>query len=114
MPLIEQCGLKIMVDDDGYLANVDDWNEAVAQVLAVKEGIEEFTKEKMEIVRFLREYYKQYNAFPILRGVCRRVHLAKECYSEEFIDPLKAWKIAGLPKPDEHVVAEIRGEGGVV
>lgn len=33
---------------------------------------------------------------------------------ENFIDPIKAWKIAGLPKPDVHVIAEIRGEGGVV
>jgi hypothetical protein len=24
------------------------------------------------------------------------------------------WKIAGLPKQDEHVIGEIRGEGGVV
>jgi tRNA 2-thiouridine synthesizing protein E len=113
MPLIEYAGLKIELDDEGYLANVDSWSEAVAQALARREGIDELTRDRMDIIHFMREYYKQYNAFPVLRGVCRRVHQSKDCYSEKFIDPLKAWKIAGLPKPDEHVMAEIRGEGGV-
>jgi len=113
MPHIECAGVKIELDDEGYLANIDSWNEAVAQALARKEGIEELTRDRMDIIHFMREYYKQHNAFPVLRGVCLRVHQSKDCYSEKFIDPLKAWKIAGLPKPDEHVVAEIRGEGGV-
>lgn len=113
MPLIECAGLKIQLDDEGYLENVDSWNEAVAKALARREGIDELTTARMDITHFMREYYKQYNAFPILRSVCRKVHKSKDCYSEKFIDPLKAWKIAGLPKPDEHVIAEIRGEGGV-
>jgi tRNA 2-thiouridine synthesizing protein E len=114
MPVIEHAGLKIEVDNEGYLVNQDHWNETVALALAQREGIGELTKERMDIIRFMREYYKEYHAFPLLRGVCRRVHQSKDCYSEKFIDPLKAWRIAGLPKPDEHVIAEIRGEGGVV
>ncbi|HXX56454.1 MAG TPA: TusE/DsrC/DsvC family sulfur relay protein [Thermodesulfovibrionales bacterium] len=114
MPFIEYSGRKVMVDDEGFLANPDDWDEDLANALAKREGVDGLTKERVEIIKFMREYYKRFNAFPILRGVCMRVHLSKDCYSEEFIDPLKAWKIAGLPKPDEHVVAEIQGEGGVV
>ena len=114
MPSIEYGGVKIEVDSEGYLVNPDHWNENVALVLAQREGIEKLSKDRMDIIKFMREYYKEYNAFPLLRGVCRRVHQSKECYSEKFIDPLKAWKIAGLPKPDEHVIGEIRGEGGVV
>jgi TusE/DsrC/DsvC family sulfur relay protein len=114
MPIIEYSGMKIMVDDEGYLLSIDDWNETVARALATKEGVGEITKEKMDIIKFMRDYYKEYHSFPLLRGVCRRVHQSKDCYSEQFMDPLKAWKIAGLPKPDEHVIGEIRGEGGVV
>lgn len=114
MPVIEDKGARIEVDDEGYLVNFGDWNDSVAAVLARKEGIEELGSDRMDIIKFMRDYYKQYNAFPLLRGVCRRVHQSKDCYSEKFIDPLTAWKIAGLPKPDEHVIGEIRGEGGVV
>jgi TusE/DsrC/DsvC family sulfur relay protein len=113
MPVIECAGTKIVVDDEGYLLTIDDWNETVALALAQREGIEELTRDRMDIIKFMREYYTQYKAFPLLRGVCRKVHQSKDCYSEKFIDPLKAWKIAGLPKPDEHIIGEIRGEGGV-
>jgi len=113
MAEIEVGGKKINLDDEGYLINLNDWNDKVACALAEREGVEELTKERMDIIKFMREYYKQFNAFPILRAVCKNIHQPKDCFSESFIDPVKAWKIAGLPKPDEHVIAEIRGEGGV-
>jgi tRNA 2-thiouridine synthesizing protein E len=114
VPIIENEGIRIELDDEGYLVNLNDWSDSVAVVLASREGIEELGRDRMDIIKFMRDYYKQYQAFPLLRGVCRKVHQSKDCYSEKFIDPLKAWKIAGLPKPDEHVIGEIRGEGGVV
>ncbi|TAL24956.1 MAG: TusE/DsrC/DsvC family sulfur relay protein [Nitrospirae bacterium] len=114
MRTIEYKGIEIKLDDDGYLLNSDDWNEGVACALAETENVEELTKDRMDIIKFMREYYKVHNAFPILRAVCKNVRQSKDCFSEKFIDPLKAWKIAGLPKPDVHVIADIRGEGGVV
>ncbi|MEW5744776.1 MAG: TusE/DsrC/DsvC family sulfur relay protein [Nitrospirota bacterium] len=113
MPVIEYGSMAVAVDDEGYLVNTDAWDEKVACALAEREGIDELTPERMAIITFMRQYYRQYNAFPILRAVCRNVQQPKECFSEHFIDPLKAWKIAGLPKPDEHVIADLRGEGGV-
>lgn len=114
MPTIECSGKKVTVDDEGYLVNMDDWDDKVACALAEREGIDELTKDRMDIIKFMRSYYTEHHSFPVLRGVCRRVNQSKDCYSEAFLDPLKAWKIAGLPKPDEHVIGEIRGEGGVV
>lgn len=113
MPQIEYEGLKIAVDAEGYLVGGEAWDEKAAHALAANEGVE-LTKDRLDIILFMREYYKKYNFFPILRSVCKNVHQSKDCFSEEFIDPLKAWKIAGLPKPDEHVIADLRGEGGVV
>lgn len=95
---IECAGKKITVDDDGFLIDPDVWDENVAQALAKKEGVEDFTADKMEIVKFMRAYYKKFNAFPILNYVCKNIHKPRECVSEEFINPEKAWKIAGLPK----------------
>jgi len=114
MQTLESKGMKIELDDEGYLSNPEDWNEGVACALAEQEGVDELTKERMDIIKFMREYYRIHNAFPILRAVCKNVHQPKDCFSEKFIDPLKAWKIAGLPKPDVHIIADIRGEGGVV
>lgn len=101
MPVIEYSGTKFEVDDEGYLVNFDDWNENVACALAERAGVEELTKERMDIIKFMRDYFKKYNHLPILRSVCKNINQPKECVDEKFIEPLKAWKIAGLPKPDE-------------
>ncbi len=105
MASIEVDGRKINVDDEGYLVSMGDWNEKVACVLAKREGIDELTDDKMAIIRFMRDYYSQYNYFPILGSVCLHVHQPDKCVKKEFIHPLKAWKIAGLPKPPDVVLA---------
>lgn len=114
MPVLDYAGLKIEVDEDGYLVHSSEWNEKVGCGLAVNEGIDEITVERMDVIKFMREYYAKYNIFPILGSVCRNVHQTRDCVKERFIDPLKAWKIAGLPRPSEQIVSYLRGEGGVV
>jgi len=104
MPVVEYGDIRVDVDAEGYLVNMDDWNEKVANAMAVKEGVGELTAERMAIIRFLREYYKEYNYFPILNAVCLNVHQPNQCMKEQFIEPLKAWKIAGLPKPNDIVL----------
>ena len=56
--------------------------------------------EQMEIIRFMREYFFKYQVFPILNNICRIAHQPKQCVGEQFTDPEKAWKIAGLPKQE--------------
>ena len=65
MPVIECEGARIEVDDEGYLVNLDDWNETVALALARREGIDPLGKDRIDIIRFMRDYYKQYSAFPL-------------------------------------------------
>ena len=108
MPVVEYGELKVELDDKGFLVDTDSWNEKVACAIAEREDVEELTKDRMDIVIFLREYYKKFNAFPILRGVCRNIHQPKDCVQDEFIDPLKAWKVAGLPNPE--VIATASGD----
>lgn len=104
----EYGGMKINLDDDGYLTDFNDWNEKTACGLAEHEGIEELTNEKIEVIKFMRSYYKQFKSFPILGSVCKNVHQPKDCVNEDFVDPLKAWKIAGLPKPSEEVISYLK------
>lgn len=98
MTTVAYPGGNVEIDDEGHLASIDDWNEEVAQALAAREGIQTLSEEMLEVIRFMRTYYKKFNAFPILNYVCKNIHQPKDCVSEEFVNPEKAWKIAGLPK----------------
>ena len=100
MPIIECGGKQIEVDNKGFLVNTDDWTEGVAQVLSQREGLTALTEEQMEIIKFLRNYYKTFASFPILNYVCKHTSQPKKCVNEQFVNPEKAWKIAGLPLLD--------------
>jgi tRNA 2-thiouridine synthesizing protein E len=108
MPSIEYSGTEIELDDEGYLARYEDWNEDAAHALAEREGVGELTQEKMDILHFMRDYYNKFKSFPILRAVCRNIHQPDNCTYEQFPDPIKAWKVAGLPKPTTEVLALIK------
>ena len=104
-------GAWVNVDEEGYLVNFEDWNEQVACALAEREGIRDecpLTRERMDILKFLRDYYQKFQSFPIIQHVCKQVHQPANCQYEQFMDPIQAWKIAGLPKPTTEVYAYIR------
>ncbi|MFH1217787.1 MAG: TusE/DsrC/DsvC family sulfur relay protein [Pseudomonadota bacterium] len=90
---------KLSVDEKGFLKNLTDWNEDVARILAEREGVSDFSDERLEIVRFIRSYYENNHVFPILNYVCKSLHLHRECVVDNFDNPMVAWKIAGLPEP---------------
>jgi tRNA 2-thiouridine synthesizing protein E len=108
MKELEYGGTKIRLDDEGYLADFNSWDSKVACGLAEQEGIDELTNERIEVIKFMREYFTKFHSFPILGSVCKNVHQPKACVNEDFVDPLKAWKIAGLPKPSEEVISYLK------
>jgi TusE/DsrC/DsvC family sulfur relay protein len=111
MSKMEISGAWVDVDEEGYLVNFEDWNEQIACALAEREGIIDqcpLTRERIDILKFLRDYYRRFRSFPIVQYVCKNVHQPKDCESEQFLDPIKAWKIAGLPKPTTEVFAYIK------
>ncbi len=108
MKIIEYGKQTIKLDDEGYLDDFQEWDEKTACGIAEQEGVEELTRERLEVIKFMRDYYKQFASFPVLGSVCKNVHKSKDCVNEEFVDPLKAWKIAGLPKPSEEVISYLK------
>ncbi len=108
MSILEYGNQKIKLDEEGYLEDFQEWNEKTACGIAEKEGIEELTNEKIEVIKFMRDYYEKFESFPVLGSVCKNVHQSKNCVNEDFVDPLKAWKIAGLPKPSEEVISYLK------
>ncbi len=105
MPKLRNKDRMIAVDEEGYLVNFDDWDEDVARELAVSADVGELTPESIAMLRFIRDHYKAYNFFPIVNSICRNIHAPKDCVAEKFFNPLIAWKIAGLPHPDEPIIS---------
>ena len=91
---------RIAVDNEGFLDEKEIWNEEVAKIIAEREGIKPLDGGKLLIVNFMRQYYFKHHNFPILGNVCKKIGAhSKDCVVREFVNPMKAWKIAGLPKP---------------
>jgi len=110
MPTLKFEGGSVELDANGYLKNIDTWNEAVAVAIAENEGIKKFTPDHLDVVKFLREFYIKYNSFPMLEMMCTNLHKPKDCATKQFkMDPLKAWKIAGLPQPVDEVIFYLKG-----
>jgi TusE/DsrC/DsvC family sulfur relay protein len=105
MPVLEHIARTVAVDDDGYLINFNDWDEDVARELAARAEIGVLTSDSISILTFIRDHYKTYNFFPIVGSICKKVQEPKDCVNEKFMNPLVAWKIAGLPHPDEPIIS---------
>ncbi|HEX9859899.1 MAG TPA: TusE/DsrC/DsvC family sulfur relay protein [Nitrospirota bacterium] len=107
MASIEVGGKSIEVDEDGYLTNLDDWNEDVAKYLAGTEEVE-MTEAHWEVINFLRDYYAEYKIAPMIKILVKALgqKLGKEKGNTKYLYELypagpakQACKIAGLPKP---------------
>lgn len=92
----------VETDEEGFLKSINEWNDEVAEALAESEGVGPLNDIKRDIIHYLREYFRRNHNFPILRSVCKKIHASSgDCITDEFVDPMKAWKVAGLPKPPQ-------------
>lgn len=95
------------LDKDGYLKNLGDWSEEVAEQLAAREGIT-LSAEHWEVIYLLREFYQTYELSPAMRPLVMyaREKLGRDkgqsLYLLKLFPPnaaLMGSKIAGLPRP---------------
>lgn len=93
--------ISIEVDEDGFMQEPDDWNEAVAAALGGTEGVDDLTEDHWKVVKYLRDYYLQFGVAPMIRKLCKQTGFQlKEIYELFPSGPAKgACKVAGLPKP---------------
>ena len=100
-------GKNIEVDKEGYLRNLNDWSEEIAEIIAQEENIN-LTQDHWAIVHLLREFYKAFDVSPAMRPLVKYVgiHLGKEKANSIYLltlfppSPARvASKIAGLPRP---------------
>jgi tRNA 2-thiouridine synthesizing protein E len=104
---IEVNGKSIETDEEGYIVNLSDWDEDIANELAKEEGID-MSENHWEVVNFLREYYDEYQIAPAVRVLTKAIgkKLGAEKGNSKYLYELfpygpakQACKIAGLPKP---------------
>jgi tRNA 2-thiouridine synthesizing protein E len=101
MALFEHGNVKIEVDEDGFMEEPDLWNEEVALALATTEGVDELTDEHWKVVKYLRDYYAEFQIAPMIRKLCKETGFPlKKIYELFPSGPAKgACKVAGLAKP---------------
>lgn len=104
---LEFAGRVIDTDTHGYLKNTQDWSEALALLIAEREGIA-LSEAHWEVVRFVREFYQEYNTSPAIRMLVKAMaqKYGEEKGNSRYLYKLfpegpakQATKIAGLPKP---------------
>jgi TusE/DsrC/DsvC family sulfur relay protein len=101
MATVELGGKPMEIDEDGFIQDPDQWDDAVAKSLAETEGVTDLTEEHWKLVNYLREYYLEFNMAPMIRKLCKQTGFPlKKVYELFPSGPAKgACKVAGLPKP---------------
>jgi TusE/DsrC/DsvC family sulfur relay protein len=101
MPTFTHEEVSIEVDEDGFMAAPENWNEAIAAAIATTEGVEGLTEEHWKVVNYLRDYYLKFGVAPMIRKLCKETGFKLNKIYELFPSgPAKgACKVAGLPKP---------------
>ena len=103
----EYDGKTIETNENGYLNNLEDWSEGLAQVIADEEGLGELTEKHWDIINYLREEYfdnaqNQPNERTILKAMTEKWGgkvIQKDTFSLFPLMPSKqGGKVAGLPE----------------
>jgi len=94
-------GVDVELNEEGFLLDPSQWNEAMAVELAKREGIEEMNDQQWKVVRFMRAEYEAKGTGPTVRVLGKTSGVTiKELYLLFPKGPAKlAAKIAGIPKP---------------
>ncbi len=107
MVMLKANGQAVSVNEEGFLEDLRDWDEGVAEALAESNEIS-LTEAHWEVIYFMRNYYLTYEHFPNMRMFVKAVRqaLGEEKGNSRYLHrlfpkgPLKyACKLAGLPKP---------------
>jgi TusE/DsrC/DsvC family sulfur relay protein len=93
-------GKDVHVDEEGFLTEYDEWDEALAAQLAANIGIE-LTEDHLKVIRFLRQDFKETGETATIRRVTTVGGIpTKELFQLFPKKPAKKMAyIAGLPKP---------------
>ncbi len=104
---IELNGKTYETDEEGYLADLSQWDEDIATYMAKDDDIE-LSDAHWEVINFLRSYYEEYQIAPAVRVLTKAIgkKLGKDKGNSKYLYQLfpygpakQACKFGGLPKP---------------
>ena len=96
---------NIELNKDGYLVKFDEWDEKVAEALAKEDGLA-LEHCHWEVIRFMREFYGEYEVNPSPRNVIKAIgnKLTRGRCTKKTLDEMfpnggckQACRLAGLP-----------------
>ncbi len=101
MPEKVFAGVTILVDDEGFMTDSNQWTEDVARGLAADIGIEDLTDKHFQVLNFMRKEFAEKGTGPSLRKLKNESGVdTKTLYSLFPKGPAKkAALIAGITKP---------------
>ena len=94
-------------DKEGYLLDLSEWSESLAESMAKQAGIE-LSPAHWEIIRLVRAFYAEYEVSPAMRPLVRAVREQLGADKGNSLYLMKLFpgsparvvaKIAGLPRP---------------
>ena len=93
-------GNEVDVNEEGYLTDMSQWNQGIAEAIANEEGIGPLTEAHMKVISYLREQQAKGASLTIRSMGKSGIVTTKELYDLFPGGPLKkSSKIAGIPKP---------------
>jgi dissimilatory sulfite reductase related protein len=101
MPIVQYNGNKFETDEDGFLDDLNNWNESWVQYVKEAEGIKKLTVDHRQVLQILQEYYKRHGVAPRMSALIKGSGFKLKYIYELFPSgPGKgACRMAGLPKP---------------
>jgi dissimilatory sulfite reductase related protein len=101
MPIVEFQKTKFETDEDGFLNNLEDWNESWMHFIKESEGIKEITEDHWRVIKVLQDYYRKNGTAPRMSVLIKNTGFKLKYIYELFPSgPGKgACRMAGLPKP---------------
>jgi tRNA 2-thiouridine synthesizing protein E len=105
--MINVNGKEIETDAEGFLANLDDWSEEVANVLSAQDQLALGDKH-WQVINWIRDYYAENSTAPNLRVMTKHIgnDLGDEFSDKKYLFDLfpygpakQAARYAGMPKP---------------
>lgn len=100
-------GRQVETDAEGYLVNLDDWSEALADTLADRDQLR-LTDEHWSVLRWIRDYHSENGIAPNLRIMQKFIgdELGEQYANKKYLFELFPYgpakqgaRYAGMPKP---------------
>ncbi len=108
--MLNIAGKNIETNEQGFISNLDDWNEDFTETVAKNDGVDLYN-DHWELILYFRDYYEENQVCPTMHKVVRELgsknkHFHNQKEYEKHIyklfptDPAhEVCKLAGLPMP---------------